>query len=671
MKRTLLLLTTALVAFVLTVFGGEPKVGAAYVARLYGASAVTVHGTSVDVITGWPTNLAVNTGLAVRSLAAAGSQVSDGQLDAIFQDVVYTNSTTIWQLFYNDMRWNGTSAAGWFMSSNSALAGAIYLSIPDSKKIFRANTATTGTWHNNPGAYYGGGGSYASTTGDSRTWTNYGTVSYIALLGTVAGGAAMATVTIDGTIVSTNDTKSVFSTNGNGRIYAPLFLRYPGLTDGPHVITLTVIASGGSDLVWLWAAGNGGASSQLGPNLVLPDCLRMSAAGYAAGAPFTNGTDTAHATANKLVQDIVNILDDDGFNVARAYVSTSVDPDTGILSDKVHENATGKIQNANAVETALSLLARQRPGAARWRGYLELGQNFSSVGELRLGDQKGIGFRSSATPTDAGEIIGGDGAAFGVESFHITIQNLRPQAVGERTALRFKTGTAAASQTNLLGRINYELRQGSPMISLVSFDMNVGGNLNEFLGTSTNTTVRVNRFHVGNVLTEPGANNAGVQGKLAIGLGAAPTYPLDVKETTANGIVARLQYNDPTTSGDLSTSEAIRLQNTDTTAGARFGIRVLIGNQEIGGFMWNRTGSDSGGMNIIGASNNVQRVVMGTDASQRANFPQGFIAAPITKAQRDAMTASNGWVIYQSDNTPGFRFYQAGAWVNMLGVPDP
>ncbi len=367
---------------------------------LYSGRAVTVHGTSTDVIAQWPTNFAANTGYAVTSLADAGSQVSDGQIDEIFQAVVETNSIALWPLFYNDMRANGLDATDWSMSSNSALAGAVYLAIPDSQKIFRANTATTGSWANAPTLYYGGGGSYSSTDGGTRTWTNYGTTAYVAILATVVAGDASAIISIDGTPVSTNSTGGQYATNGNNRGWAPIFLRYPNLSDGPHVITLTIDTSG-SDLVFLWAAGNrgnrasgSGFNTQLGPDVFLGDTLRMSSTGYAlGGATFGNGSDAAVAHANSIVQSIVNDLSDDGLRVSRAYPSYFYDPLTMVGADHVHPAASGNRAITASFETAVNVSSRQTQAPQRNRHFLEAGQGAARSGTFRAPASGSLNFR--------------------------------------------------------------------------------------------------------------------------------------------------------------------------------------------------------------------------------------------------------------------------------------
>ena len=51
---------------------------------------------------------------------------------------------------------------------------------------------------------------------------------------------------------------------------------------------------------------------------------------------------------------------------------------------------------------------------------------------------------------------------------------------------------------------------------------------------------------------------------------------------------------------------------------------------------------------------------------------KGFLPPRMTKAQRDAISSpSNGVMIYQSDNTPGIRVRENGAWVKYTATADP
>jgi hypothetical protein len=59
------------------------------------------------------------------------------------------------------------------------------------------------------------------------------------------------------------------------------------------------------------------------------------------------------------------------------------------------------------------------------------------------------------------------------------------------------------------------------------------------------------------------------------------------------------------------------------------------------------------------------------DEVLRLNLNTVRLARRITRAQRNALTPTNGMVIYQTDNTPGLRFYENGAWVRPTVSADP
>jgi len=50
---------------------------------------------------------------------------------------------------------------------------------------------------------------------------------------------------------------------------------------------------------------------------------------------------------------------------------------------------------------------------------------------------------------------------------------------------------------------------------------------------------------------------------------------------------------------------------------------------------------------------------------------KGFLAPKMTKTERDAITtvtsASKGLLIYQTDNKPGFYYYDGTAWTSLAG----
>jgi len=64
----------------------------------------------------------------------------------------------------------------------------------------------------------------------------------------------------------------------------------------------------------------------------------------------------------------------------------------------------------------------------------------------------------------------------------------------------------------------------------------------------------------------------------------------------------------------------------------------------------------------------VDRLVI-NNASILASVPVVF--PQMTKAARNALAAVNGMAIYQTDATPGMRFYENGAWVRFTATADP
>jgi hypothetical protein len=68
------------------------------------------------------------------------------------------------------------------------------------------------------------------------------------------------------------------------------------------------------------------------------------------------------------------------------------------------------------------------------------------------------------------------------------------------------------------------------------------------------------------------------------------------------------------------------------------------------------------GINVTGANPNPAAVV------DMVSTNKGFLTPRMTEAQRDAIAApATGLLIYQLDNTPGFRFYDGTQWVFLRG----
>lgn len=101
---------------------------------------------------------------------------------------------------------------------------------------------------------------------------------------------------------------------------------------------------------------------------------------------------------------------------------------------------------------------------------------------------------------------------------------------------------------------------------------------------------------------------------------------------------------------------------TDNSTNSIFiGARVHINNNNL--------------TNVIGIGYNVavtndNEIVIG-NSTNTAMFTPPVVLRNVTKAEKTAMTAVDGMIVYQTDNTPGLRAYVNGAWVMISTVADP
>jgi hypothetical protein len=81
------------------------------------------------------------------------------------------------------------------------------------------------------------------------------------------------------------------------------------------------------------------------------------------------------------------------------------------------------------------------------------------------------------------------------------------------------------------------------------------------------------------------------------------------------------------------------------------------------------TGNIYAGNSYVGGLPN--NVILASGSTSSRYSQDGVILPSMTKAQRNALNPQNGWMINQSDNTPGVRIYDNGAWVKPTTVADP
>lgn len=88
-----------------------------------------------------------------------------------------------------------------------------------------------------------------------------------------------------------------------------------------------------------------------------------------------------------------------------------------------------------------------------------------------------------------------------------------------------------------------------------------------------------------------------------------------------------------------------------------------------------QTGAGNTTANVIGINayggGLTNNVLLASGSKSVRYGPDGVIFPGLTKAQRDALNPQNGWMLYQTDNTPGIRAYENGAWVKFTATADP
>lgn len=352
----------------------------------------------------WAEVLADDWGLTTENFAVSGYYLIQ-MMDRAFTNTVATNLTTAIQCCVNDSReTSGTRINTW---SNAVPAAIAFHAIPDSRKLWanNANVAYTGTWTTD--ALWSGVGRVSTVNGSTVTFTNYGTVVYIATRQTNSGGAGTYTVTIDGVSQGTFDAGG--AAYGSSAGASPRLLRFGGLSEALHVTTITVTSSTSSaNPVWFdWSAGNLGHNTDYGPRVYFSNTTRRTAASYSG----IGGSEATVEQQNETIRYFVNLLAGDGLNVTLMEFGAALDPVN--TADGTHPNSTGTRQMVNAAKAAMlgNLQPRYQPIASAtasgsggsqtpWTSNIDAdGYNLTGAGSVESGV-----FASSATPAASGTI---------------------------------------------------------------------------------------------------------------------------------------------------------------------------------------------------------------------------------------------------------------------------
>lgn len=299
----------------------------------------------------WAGLLEDDWGFTLDNKAVAGYFLIQ-MMDRAFTNTVSTNLTTVIQCCVNDS--TETSAARVNTWSNAVPAAIAFHAIPDSKKIFanNANVATTGTWTTD--SLWSGVGKVSTVNGSTLTFTNYGTVVYVATRQTNSGGAGTYTVSIDG--VSQGTFQAGGAVYGSSAGASPRLLRFGDLDEGLHVVVLTVTsATSAANPVWFdWSAGNLGNDTDLGPRVWISTTTRRTATSYGA----LGGSEATVTRQNKTIRNTADQMAADGLNVGVIEFAAVVEPYSQ-TSDGTHPNGPGRL--AMMAEAKSKLIGNRQP----------------------------------------------------------------------------------------------------------------------------------------------------------------------------------------------------------------------------------------------------------------------------------------------------------------------
>jgi lysophospholipase L1-like esterase len=364
-------------ATALSLIGGNMTVGAtAALGDLSQAGAVAMCAFGDSITAG---NAASTTALRYTNLICAGknytltnvgvsgSQLADtGQIDLIYATASWYDQTYTLLSGVNDMRTRGTNAALLQNYEDALMAALAWLAIPSNRRTLGSAGSAVGTWSATT-RYAITTGKKSSTTGDTLSFTARGSVVYVgATRLTTAGGAF--TVSVDGTVFGPY-LCSGGDTTAWGKVYSPFLVRIANLPDIDHLVVVTLTSS--AEVQIDWCGANGGISLRTGPNVFCGNCCRLNSTGYASGAPYDQGSDTAVYGINRRILAVCKRLAADGLNVVAVDSSAFYDVTTDISADGIHPNDTGMAHIASAFLQAMNQMQypRERQGSQWHRGY--------------------------------------------------------------------------------------------------------------------------------------------------------------------------------------------------------------------------------------------------------------------------------------------------------------
>lgn len=323
------------------------------------ANAATAFGDSVTVglyatspnNNGWAGILKHRYGWNLDNFSVSSTQLID-QIDEIYSVFPKFTDNFIMLTGYNDMRNYGANAAKQTVYQNALTAAIAWLAIPDSIKVLGSSLGVDygGSWNSTP--VYGSIGKYTTSNGATATLYLYGSTIYLSFIAIATVGGSFS-ISIDGvsqgSFTCRNDNISAVS----GLSYAPFLLSFGGLSDSLHTIVITTTST--NNFYFDWGAGIRNVDNF--PIVLVGNCLRMNATGYAIGSPnWNNGNDSVVTSFNNIISSVVTTLATNGLRVYLVDASASYNLSTDVYTDNIHPNNTGHSHIATAFATVRDAL---------------------------------------------------------------------------------------------------------------------------------------------------------------------------------------------------------------------------------------------------------------------------------------------------------------------------
>lgn len=291
----------------------------------------------------------------IGNQAYGGSQIASGeQIDRIMAHTTVHDDVQWILTGVNDSRNYGTTAAGLTTYTQTLQACLAWMCIPESssEKLYAnssdpAKVLRLGSgWVANT-AWYNGKGYHTNVQGDTFNFTVFGDTIYLALPRDTST-TGTCSITVDGVDYGTHSFAGSASAVQYSRNYNMGFVRITGLSRASHGVILTkTSATGASDYMRVdWVAGVDGAQGYPndlgGPQVYVGNCCRLSATGYADGAPtWSNANDSVVSYYNNLIEQLVRDFASDGMNITLVDASKYYNPNTMQSFDFIHPNAAG------------------------------------------------------------------------------------------------------------------------------------------------------------------------------------------------------------------------------------------------------------------------------------------------------------------------------------------